>query len=876
MSQTKVQQSAFENFKGRDLSIENLNQIGSQTIMPKEPDFSEISLEQYKSSNFKSPKIISDLLEIIRKQRFLVLAGSSDVYKDSLAKCTASRLIEELESSGDEIIAKEWHRRSEPQIIEIGRQNTVKTTVFILNQVTPQNIGYHELERIRQDAVLGKHYVVMITDKAFRAWQEPDSEKEFWYEVSREDVADCEQFINPRSQEDSLSKRYLKLKSRERLLVLGLSFFDGLFEDQFFAALEEIVEKVWQRRDASLRALDYCDFENFSHVFNYTKTEDQRTICSPEERRTLFNVAWKSDRRQILLALPVLVNIVKKSVVESLVNLELYGSERRCREIRQVIAETISDIGSISENSIETTLLQLSADKNTSVQSTAAYAMARWRDSDCGLDQQLFNMLHSWLDLTKSRLVVAQVEAIIKGRNEENSESSKAEDYIKGTVALTVGYASLYDPPRGLKGSEGLSEELYKLLKKLANDNSNIVRNVFLNDTLPMVLQIHLKQLSKWLHDMIKQQVSSSSSETSITKFNKAVGLSLALAYKREPEETVKVLENWTDEGLRNLPEYIDISKTTSRESLLATVVRTYGEIECVKNISELTPNDIFKRLHSILQKEKHPFVREAILFSIGRQARLHFDAIEPQLQSLVAEVNENEREDIVRVLTEIYLEQRVDLLGGDYWSNRKSSKIGRISYRYKYQIWINNQRPQTQIEEAMYGWIKNACNTVAQQIATRSFISFANLLDKDEEQERDRILRNLDQEPSSNELEQEALPTKTSQDFYVEKIVPWITVFFKWIQYFSFKRDYYKPFADEWSYYRQVITGILPEALKQDSSSQSTMDFVLKRLTGLPDKKLKIIADLLKLAIGIAKKPGFIILAGVMLVIFFFWFFIK
>ena len=177
-----------------------------------------------------------------------------------------------------------------------------------------------------------------------------------------------------------------------------------------------------------------------------------------------------------------------------------------------------------------------------------------------------------------------------------------------------------------------------------------------------------------------------------------------------------------------------------------------------------------------------------------------------------------------------------------------------------------------------MYDWIENARNTVAQQIATRSLVSFANRLDKDEEQEMDRILNNIDSASSPQEPEHKALPTKTSQNFYVEQIVPWLTVFLKWIQYFVFKRKYYKYFVSEWLYYRQVITGILPEALKQDSSSQSTMDFVLKKLTGLSDKKLKIkiIANLLKLAILIAKNPVWVIFTGMLLIIFFFWFFMR
>lgn len=880
MSQPNVQQRAFDNVRaGRDFSVNGtFNQIGHQTVVQQKPDFFEPSLERYKSANFKSPKIMSLFLEKLNENRFLVLAGSSDVDKDSLVRHTASCLIEKLNCDGDEITAKEWHRISDLQSIERELQDTKKPTVFILTQVTPQNISY-DLASIQKASVLGGHYIVISTDITFIAWRQPDNTKALWYVLSRESVADAEQLINTLSQEDSISKWYLQeLKPRERLLALGLSFFDGLFEDQFFTALEEIVEKVWQRRDTSLRALDYCDLENLHNFFNFTETTDRGTkitIRFPKHRRTLFKVAWNRDRRQILSALPVMVEIVSNSI-GTVTNPELYGDETKCREIRIAIAETISDIGSISEHSIQTSLLQLSANTNTLVQFTAAYAMARWRDSDYALDRQLFNTLDSWLDLNKARHIIERVDAILKERNQSDNEISKAEDYIKVTVALTVSYAALYDPPLGLHGSKGLSEELSDLLKKLANDTSKILRNTLLNHTLPMVLQIHLRQLSGWLHDIIQQQVSTSSSEDSILKFVHAVSESLALAYTREPEETVKIIENWTGEELQSIPEYKDISNITSRESLLATVALTYGNIECTQYSNQLTPRDIFQRLHAILQKEKHPFVRAALLCAIGRQARLHFDAIEPQLQSLVTEVKENERKAIVETLGDIYLEQRISLSGGDYWSSQKYIEIGGTSYLYKYQIWVNEQRPQTQIEEAMYDWIKNARNNVAQQIATRSLVFFANQLDRDEEQEKDRILKNLDADTSLQELEHKALPTRTSQDFYVEQIVPWLTVFFKLIQYFIFKRDYYKSFAREWFYYRQVISGILPEALKQNSSSQSTMDFVLKRLTGLSDKKLKIIADLLKLAIGIAKNPIYVLFTGVLLLICLFWLFIR
>lgn len=56
-------------------------------------------------------------------------------------------------------------------------------------------------------------------------------------------------FALANNQRESLKKWYnTYLSSREQLLAIGLSLFDGLFEDQFFAALEKVVEDVWQKK----------------------------------------------------------------------------------------------------------------------------------------------------------------------------------------------------------------------------------------------------------------------------------------------------------------------------------------------------------------------------------------------------------------------------------------------------------------------------------------------------------------------------------------------------------------------------------------------------------------------------------------------------
>jgi hypothetical protein len=626
-SEVTVQQNAVKDIQaGRDVIVGDI-QITHQMVVQQKADFVELSLDQYKSPSFQSPKITGSLVEKLKQQKILLIGGSSNVDKDSLARHIASCLIESLSSSNQKIIVEEWSRSSSLQGIDVKLQNTQISTVLVLTRVSPKDVGY-DLARIQRSVTLANHYVVLSTDDTFDSWKLSGSAKEFSCELSAEDVADSKRLSNERSTEELLSKWYHEKheRPREQLLALGLSFFSGLFDDQFFSALEEVVEQTWKRRDESLRSLDYCDLDGLREFFNFTETKVQGTqieIRYSKQRQILFKVAWNSHRRQILSALPVLTNIVRKSVTEKRFSQELYNTEAKRRQIRQVISETISDIGSISEGAIQPTLLQLAADENILVKSTAAYAMARWREPTYGLDKQLFNTLHTWVDLIQSQNIIDQVDAFLRG-GQANNQTSNAQDYIKATVALTVGYAAQYDPPVEVQGSQGLAEELFDLVKKLSNDTSFLVRQAFFEETLPRVLYLHLTQLSEWLLSLVKQQAGSSNSDSKSVKFsNLGVARSLAFAYTKLPDRTVKLLDDWIKEAHKIAPSEIDPSEITARESLLATVAWTYGAIEFTQRENFLSTTNVFERLYSLLKVEKHPFVRDAILESIAIRSDL-------------------------------------------------------------------------------------------------------------------------------------------------------------------------------------------------------------------------------------------------------------
>lgn len=582
--------------------------------------------------------------------------------------------------------------------------------------------------------------------------------------------------------------------------------------------------------------------------------------------------------------------------------------EVKCRQIRQTISETISAIGAISDSSVQLTLLQLAADEDILVKSTAASAMARWCKPDYGLDKKLFDTLHGWFDAFQSQNFIAQVEAFWTGEQTEQTSNgtSKAQDYIKATVALTVGETSRYYTPIEFLDSNGLPEELLGLVKRLENDSSPRVKETFFGSTLPNILYFHLVQLTEWLLDRVKQQANSSNSNPKTVKFsNKGVGKSLAIAYLRLPDRVTKLLDDWTEEARRMASSSIDISEITSRESLLATIAQTYGAIECRLGENFLTSTNIFERLHNLLKVEKHPFVRESILDAIIRQASRNLRDVESQLQSLMNYVKDEEYEWLVEALGFIYLQQRISLEGGDSWSPIR--KFGDSVYRYR--IWVKSDRPQTDIEEIMYEWVENG-DTSTQQLALRSLISFAELFDEDEEKEKQKILDSLDEEEERKKEKerQNSLVKLDEKDFYQKRkysrhwasfILSWLTVVLKGIQYVTFRNSSYSSFTQEWIYYRRVVSGVLPELLKQSPLSESGVgsslkkdlekrtstvkktlkrkatpltgvDLVLNKLTSLSNRRIKIVADLLKLSVWIHRNLILFVIG--ILVALFFW----
>ncbi len=585
-----------------------------------------------------------------------------------------------------------------------------------------------------------------------------------------------------------------RLNPREQLLALGLSFFNGLFEDQLFAALEKIVQIAWQKRDASLRALDYCDLEKLQNdFFNLTnnelsegkpedfkvvKTNEYRidirsiTVISLSNRRKLLEIAWESHRRQIIAALPGLVDLVEESVKIDYRQWELYGSFMRCQKLRDVISDTLSEIALISTSAtsaVQSALITLARNNNFFVQNVAAKSIGRWRDPNVihnehiKPNQELFRTLQLFYSLAIDQEKEAQKTALKKlekpkllknitqqnfgqsiiallkldkliskpSEPEENQESKPEsyyieqpklekdkEDYIitayiAATVALTIMYAAKYDNNR-------ISDDLFDWLKELSQSKIFLVHKYYGNYTLYYLTPLYLTQLRNLLQESIQNH------KKDHLNYAIARSLSHAYDYPNNRVEVANILEEWHKKSIKIRSSSINVDKITAHDALLKTVALTYGLIDYTLQPSNLQLNHVISRLDGILEQEKHPFVRQGVIQAVYILICKYFHEIESQLQDLLTHIQDDEpdeTDEIIKALTIVYLTERENFQGGD-----QQIKV----YNRSYSVWTElKKRPLTAIEKVMDSWVKLERKRVAQKIAIKALVSFSLVLDE-------------------------------------------------------------------------------------------------------------------------------------------------
>jgi ARC6-like, IMS domain len=652
-----------------------------------------------------------------------------------------------------------------------------------------------------------------------------------WLKANREAVSSktVEASINSAKEDkkERLKQWFYSLEPREQLLALGITLFNGLYIDQFFAALERVVQQVWQRRDPTLQALDHCDLESLGNYFEFSEVargDDfalrRINVKDPDEGTLLLSIAWESHRRQIITALEEIVRIVKYSAQDNLTqpsDWQIYGSPVLRERLYEGVSNPFADVGLITAEATSTVhdlLLSLASDEAFHSKNFAAKVLAHWYQRD---SEKLLRTLRSFYEIAISRDVY-----------QKDADSLSLQDCVGATVALAVSYASLNDLPNLL------NSQLCVWLTTLSSSKSSLVRTYFGSHTLAYVAPRHLTQIHPILKKIAEEHVDLSS----------AIAQSLASAYGNNyADEVLKNLKSWLEECESKRSDK-SITNVTSRERLISTTARAYGLIDCSELAGTLTPQVAFEYIARIFKGEKHPIVRSSAVE--GMSDRLNKDSliIAPMLLSIVPQFTKSDRKQLVERLTQTYLEQRARLEGGD--------DTCEINQR-KYSVWLSTKRPLTDIEAVMLQWLGAKQNKTVQQIATQSSIAFARALDIEEDTELTRL--RLEKSISLNQDGTWQVDSSRAwSDYWLAPTIAWLA---------TVQQRVYKP----------SIQNILPEALEHHVAYRPGMDFVLRKwsqvskqsLSSEGNLQLKPTSDLLRRGLWMVdnKFPLMLVSAG-------------
>ncbi len=844
-----------------------------------EPDFFPPILEGYKPDRFIGPIITQTLVETIRKDRFLILGGDS-YDKSGLTRHIAWNLLNLVGS----IAVKEWTGSTNVQNLEQYIQKESCPTIFILPNISPQNVDYN-LSNIYKTARERKHYAIISSNIPFEKWKMSDEVEQLSWQptpnqalYASEDLVELliedlslswsylpnelqhtdftpsgnlmgtlslqrvaeelktpesieifvklltcvdrplsqsgiQEIIN-QSQNDKRTLRqwfYHSLTPRSQLIAIGLCLFEGLYDDQFFSAMEILLQQSWNKWEPSVQNLDYCDLAELSHFFRLNplgrKDINQIEGYLPEQRLKLIEILWEGHRRKIYGALPVLEELVKQSVENSRSNLELYGTYPRRRLLWDVMGETLCHIGlkpedSIQDTLIENTLLRLATEDNFGIQAVVARAIALWRFYE--QDDKLFDTLQRWQEDKIQKIL----NSIIGARYSEHGKSPKI--FIKVTVALAVGFAAQYDRPNQLH------EKLCTLLSQLAEDCSNrYIKYAFANYALPIVVRVHTTQIRKILYDMTKE-----------TCLHVPIAISLANAIQEGVKEAAEILNDWYNACSQQRPTQYSPNEITHRDKVLVTVIYTYGSLQYAddsdnENKGIISIEEGFQRLGTILQKENHPYIRQAIITAISWQISSQSDIAAFHVKKLLYFLHPNEHIAMLNEIVSIHLKQRTDLENGDFY------------FKWNKQVfsgWVHGSRPLTIIEKVMQEWLKDNENQHTAQMALKFRLnSLVNRMEREEERQIN--------------TEKERLFIKTKRDS--EKIVLITKPTFAG----SGKSAYCIKLVARLLGYsdlscRKKLETLLPIALKEKARDEANLRFAFKQLDRYSDEEIASISD--------------------------------
>ena len=850
---------------GRDIVITKNN------FSQPELGFTEINLDPYQPSRYISPLFTNTVLNKIEEHNLVVVGGSYEFDKNSFIRHIAALLSKKT----SKYHVWEWVDRGENFSLFATMVGEKEPAIFIFTQITPQDVRY-DLNKFVRLATEHGHFVLMSTDLPLTAWKQPaDIARVHWFEtptsnlytpdvlagILAKELLEFQESINfptnikslngnsvlagninlqtiaiqlgnidriqlfvrsltmnkqivtessileliekiTQNKQDLFKQWLSTLKNKEKETFIAASIFDGLYDDQFFDAVEKLVNESWQNRDSELNGMDYHDLDGLLNFFNLEEIDEKTRLIRSRfsnQRLEFFKSIWFSHRRQLLAALPVLVRLVKDSAHENAANWNLYSYDDRRTRLQEVVSHAFSDIGIIHFPAIENSFLQLASDENIFVQKATANALARWRKF--GLEDQLFEVLNKWQEESRIWEIVSGMQG-----SENPTTKVSSEALVRSTIALTIGYASEYDKPNEL------SERLLKIFKEFAKDENPFVRERFRLSTLPQLTRYHLIQLKSHLSELVRH-----------IDFIHPIALGIAGAYNDHPEQVEEVINEYLKHCRAENHKRSTPNKTTHRDKILITIILALSEIKYKEEYS-FNSRKAYDIICNLQKEEYHIPVKKYYIQFIFKQIEIHASQISPEILSIIENLSYKDRPTLIKQFVNIYIKQRRGLENGEenvYFQNRLLP------------MWIEKERPLTEIEMTMAGWMSGE-NKTGQQIALDMFYELTTTLEVNEKKYIEALKEQRKKEKESEDSATQPInpPEATITNFepnFSSKIIAWISI------------RSLDPSA------KTILKNLLPVLVQKRLTSEESLSIIAHKLDITGKQELKGISDYLK-----------------------------
>jgi hypothetical protein len=516
------------------------------------------------------------------------------------------------------------------------------------------------------------------------------------------------EFLSLMSDEKELfAQRWFHgLTHEQKLITVSAALLEGLFDDQFFSAVSNIVKAgFWEASVPRLKVLDYCDVTFLMSLFRFEKVRDgyQLRCTDYDFRNEIIKIAWSTHRRHMKAVFPALLTMVVESYQRDAKNWELYGTSERRTLYRHTFGAMLTELSFAAYDPAEVMLLELAASGNYYYQIIAARSMATWRD--LGEHEKLFTTLQNW---QTDEWVRARVTTFLQ-RREPNipraNNSENPEVYVKSTAILVLKYASQYDSANKLR------EPLIDCLKQFIQDADPLVFDR-VKSVLPDIIKKHYKQLKDILMEefMLYSHLADPISE------------GLIKAYESYPHDVKASLKHWLSVCLETTSKENRRQMFTQRDNVVDCILATYGKIGYTFSEADvITVEEVFEDLEKLLKQEGRQALRYACMQLLVDLQIQDFQYTFAYVTKIVATLSDDDLALLLECWNVIYLSQRQNLEGATHLFDSAGES---------YPTWVKmSHRPLTSVEEGLFHWL-TLPDLKLQELATFAFLNFARTLD--------------------------------------------------------------------------------------------------------------------------------------------------